>query len=183
MNKCIIILVTVLYLGGDSICFPGQSMDSDSNEVDEIVKSVIVGMGMDELVLRSHQRGFEDAHLKPGVTEGFHYCIYNKIDEEFIMNLLVPIFKKNYTKGGLTKLKKFFKSSTGEKYKIGFTSYLYPDRPIPVFSEDDNKILRRYGYLLRESLFDKILVETTERLTKAKSILGAQCIKELEQGK
>ncbi len=154
-----------------------QSGSPESYTHEQAIGVMLVDLGAADLAMKSLRMAAEKSKSEAPLMVEFYDCVFNNISAQTLNEMMIPVYKKYYTKNDALEIITMLSTPLGKKFKATVHAMASPGPPAVVFTPEENREFAKYARLFQGPAISKMNQELKQEGKRIGMEKAKPCVK------
>ena len=178
MYRLSIVCLFVVFLAGCASSPQSRAPESYTHE--QAIEVRLANLGASDLAMKSLRIAAEKSKSETPLRVEFYDCVFDNINAQTLNEMMLPVYKKYYTKEDALEIIALLSTPLGKKFKTSVQNAASPDQPAVVFTPEENREFAKYARLFQGPAITKMNEELKQEGKRIGMEKAKPCVKYLK---
>ena len=172
------VCLVFIFLAGCASSPQGASPQGYSHE--QAIEVMLKDLGAPALAMNGlHIAAAQSKNDSPEKAQFFD-CVFNNISEQTLRDMMIPVYKKYYTKEDALEVIELLSTPLGKKFKTSVQNTVNSSHPAAVFTPEEDREFAKYSRFFKGPVIDKMNRELKQEGKRIGMEKARPCLKFLK---
>lgn len=172
------VYLVFIFLAGCASSPQRGSPESYTHE--QAIGVMLADLGASELAMKSLRSAAEKNKSESPLRVEFYDCVFNSISEQTLNEMMIPVYKKYYTKEDALEIIALLSTPLGKKFRASVHNAANPGLPAVVFTPDEDREFAKYARFFQGPAINKMNQELKQEGKRIGTEKARPCVKYLK---